>query len=69
MFQEEDFCEATLDMGKFQGREAVKNKDYLGAMNIYTAVHHYTFMLKCSCFQFNLPWTFEIASVVLVLYL
>ncbi|XP_052142397.1 uncharacterized protein LOC127762081 [Oryza glaberrima] len=35
--KEEDFCEATLDMGKFQGREAVKNKDYLGAMNIYTA--------------------------------
>uniref|UniRef100_A0A0E0NF35 Serine/threonine-protein kinase BSK1-like TPR repeats domain-containing protein n=1 Tax=Oryza rufipogon TaxID=4529 RepID=A0A0E0NF35_ORYRU len=34
--KDEEFCEAMLDMGKFQGREAVKNKDYRGAMHIYT---------------------------------
>ncbi|KAF0895764.1 hypothetical protein E2562_014371 [Oryza meyeriana var. granulata] len=44
--KEDDFCAAMLDMGKFQGREAVKNKDYLGATNIYTA----DYKKACSAF-------------------
>ncbi|CAL4887824.1 unnamed protein product [Urochloa decumbens] len=34
--KEEDFCRVILDNLKFQGREAVKNKDYLCAEEIYT---------------------------------
>uniref|UniRef100_A0A0D9VG41 Uncharacterized protein n=1 Tax=Leersia perrieri TaxID=77586 RepID=A0A0D9VG41_9ORYZ len=35
--KDEEYCEDLLDMQKSQGREAVKNKDYLGAMSIYTS--------------------------------
>ena len=61
MFQDEEFCEAMLDMGKFQGREAVKNKDYRGAMHIYTKVHYYSFILRCIYFRYN--FSFDIWNI------